>query len=111
MVFRDGRRRAGAYLVMWVRDGAGTGDCRVATVAGKRTLRRAVDRSRAKRLLREAFRLNRPLLRPDTDFVLVARRAILGARLGDVGKDLISLARGAGVLAAGACDEGAVTEG
>ncbi len=91
-IFSGGRRSAGRYQVLWVAEGP----CevpRVGVVASKRTFRRAVDRARAKRLLREAFRLNRDHLAPHTDCVLVARRAILDAHRGDVERDLHAVAR------------------
>jgi ribonuclease P protein component len=53
--------------------------------------RHAVDRNRAKRLLREAFRLGRPefaSLRTNYDWVFNVRRAIMGTKLDAVIKDL-----------------------
>jgi ribonuclease P protein component len=53
--------------------------------------RHAVDRNRAKRLLREAFRLRRPefdSLRVRYDWVFNVRRAILGTKLDAVIEDL-----------------------
>ncbi len=91
-IFSGGRRNAGRYQVLWVAEGP-TEVPRVGVVASKRTFRRAVDRARAKRLLREAFRLNRDHLARHTDCVLVARRAILDAKLGDVERDLHAAAR------------------
>jgi ribonuclease P protein component len=91
-VFSGGRRAAGRYQVLWVADGT-TEEPRVGVIASKRTFRRAVDRARAKRLLREAFRLNRNQLAPYTDCILVARRAILNVRRGDVERDLHAVAR------------------
>jgi len=79
---------------MWVNEGSG----RVGVVAAKRSFRRAVERSRAKRLLREAFRLNRSRLRGDRDVILVARRGILEVSRQDVEKELLKLAAGAGIL-------------
>jgi ribonuclease P protein component len=91
-IFSTGRRHAGRYQVLWVADGPAEVP-RVGVVASKRTFRRAVDRARAKRLLREAFRLNRDHLARHADCVLVARRAILGANRGDVERDLHAVAR------------------
>jgi len=96
-IFSRGRRNAGRYQVLWVVEGPAEVP-RVGVVASKRTFRRAVDRARAKRLLREAFRLNRDHLAPYTDCVLVARRAILGAKRGDVERDLHAVARRCRVL-------------
>ena len=53
-------------------------------------LGRAVDRTRARRLLREAFRLHQPRLAQAVDVVLVARASIVGKRLGDVARDYVS---------------------
>lgn len=60
-----------------------------------------MDRSRAKRLLREAFRLNSGNLRPGFDCVLIARRNILEASAADVEREFLGLARGAAILEEG----------
>ncbi|MBL7076499.1 MAG: ribonuclease P protein component [Kiritimatiellae bacterium] len=96
-IFSGDRRNAGRYQVLWVADGPSEVP-RVGVVASKRTFRRAVDRARAKRLLREAFRLNRDRLARNTDCVLVARRSILDANRGDVERDLGTVARRCRVL-------------
>jgi len=95
--FEKGRHVAGRYMVLWLRSGEGA-DLRLGVVVSKRSLRRAVARSRAKRLLREAYRLNRHRLRGDVDVVLVARQAIAGVKRQDVEKDLLRLAGKAGIL-------------
>ena len=51
---------------------------RLGVIATKR-LGNAVTRNRAKRVLREAFRLNQDCLPPSCDVVMVARPAILNA--------------------------------
>jgi ribonuclease P protein component len=89
--FNQGRGLAGRYMVMYPRRGEGA-SLRLGVVTSRRTFRRAVDRSRARRLLREAFRLNRCGLAPEADVVLVGRRALLGASLREVEKDLLRLA-------------------
>ncbi len=101
-VFRDafaaGRGRAGRYMVLWL--GRGSEAClRLGVVASKRSFRRAVDRARAKRLLREAFRLNRFRFTGPSDVILLARPAIGKARCADVEKDLLDLARKVGLMA------------
>jgi ribonuclease P protein component len=98
-VFGKGRSWAGVYVVLWLRPAEGAG-LRLGVVASRRALRRAVDRNRAKRLLREAFRLNRFRLRPNGDMVLVARSRIVAARRQDVERDLLGLARKSGLLRA-----------
>ena len=58
----------------------------------------AVVRSRARRLLRESFRLNQNLLSQPVDLVLVARQSIIGKCLAVVEKDLLTSLRKAGLL-------------
>jgi ribonuclease P protein component len=58
----------------------------------------AVIRNRARRLMREAFRLNQQKLKPNTQLVLVARSAISGATLAEVETELLQLMRAADVL-------------
>jgi ribonuclease P protein component len=60
----------------------------------------AVARSRARRLLRESFRLHQHDLAQPLDLVLLARPSILGKRLQDVEKDLLTTLREAGLLKA-----------
>jgi ribonuclease P protein component len=98
-VFDGGRNAVGRYMVMWVRGGTGT-PLRLGVVATRRTFRRSVDRSRAKRLLREAFRLNHHRLRDEGDLVLVGRRRILDADRATVERDFVHLADKLGLRAA-----------
>ncbi len=93
----EGAAFAGRYLVMRVRRGPGAA-LRLGVVAGKRALNRSVDRSRAKRLLREAYRLNRARFAGACDVVLIARAAIRGVTRQAVEEDLLKQARRAGLL-------------
>lgn len=84
---------------MWLR----TGDdacLRLGVVTSKRSFRRAVDRAKARRILREAYRLNRWRLDGDCDVVLVARRRLLEVHLNQVQAELLKLAGKAGMLKA-----------
>ena len=58
----------------------------------------AVVRSRARRLLRESFRLHQFELAQPLDLVLVARASIVGRGLAEVEKDFLTTARKAGLL-------------
>jgi len=108
-VFQAGHSFAGRRMVLWYRrtDRPLT---RLGVVTSRRTFRRSVDRSRARRLLREAFRLNRWRLVDGCDVVLIGRWQILQAARQDVEKDLLKLARQAGLCRAEgtACGSSAV---
>jgi ribonuclease P protein component len=58
----------------------------------------AVVRSRARRLLREAFRLHQCELTQPVDLILVARASIDGKKFSEVEKDFLSTLRKAGLL-------------
>lgn len=98
--FNAGKRYVGRYFVMWLRY-AEDACLRLAVIVSKRTFRRSVDRSRAKRLLREAFRLNRHRLQGKVDVILVARSYIGGVKRQVVDEDLVRMAAAAGILAGG----------
>ena len=95
--FAQQRSFAGRLLVLYVRT-APDAALRLGVVAGKRTFRRAVDRARVKRLLRESFRLNRYRLTGQVDVLLVARRPILDMKRQAVDTELLKLAGKAGLL-------------
>lgn len=86
----------GKYMVMRRRRGTGVA-LRLGVIVSKRTLRRASDRSRAKRLLREAYRLNRHRFKPDCDVVLIGRRPLADAGISDVEQELLRLAKRGGL--------------
>jgi len=58
----------------------------------------AVARNRARRLLREAFRLHQYALLGAVDLVLVARASIVGKTFSDVEKDFLTMLRKARLL-------------
>ena len=58
----------------------------------------AVERSRARRLLRETFRQHQHELAQPVELVLVARNSIAGKRIADVEKDFLTALNRAGLL-------------
>ena len=58
----------------------------------------AVVRNRARRLLREVFRMHRHALTQPVDLVLVARASIAGKDFAGVEKDFLKVLRSAGLL-------------
>jgi ribonuclease P protein component len=74
-VFKEGRRWSAAGLTVWVlKRGKGEGpeNARLG-LAIPRSYGNAVARNRLKRLIREAFRLNKAKLPPEVDMVFTAR--------------------------------------
>ena len=85
----QGRRLTQGCLVLnWVAMPGGT-TSRVGVITGRR-IGEAVVRTRARRLLREAFRLHQPHLSQPVDVVLVARQSIVGKRFDDVAEDYVA---------------------
>lgn len=95
--FERGRRYAGRLMVMVIRE-AGDASLRLCVVAGRNAVGGAVERNRAKRRLREAFRLNRHRMEGRCDVILVARGKLGEAPWEEVQKELIDLADKAGIL-------------
>lgn len=54
-------------------------DPRYGLIVTKKMFKHAVDRNRAKRLLRDWIAFNEKMLRPEYDYIFVVRRDILGA--------------------------------
>ena len=95
--FDQGRKLAGTCMVLWIRSGSGA-NLRLGAVASRKSFRRSVDRSRARRYLREAFRRIRHLLQGQVDVVLLARPALLESRADRREKELLALVTRAGIL-------------
>jgi ribonuclease P protein component len=100
-VRRDGRSHAHPLVVLITRRQA-EGELvppalRVGFVAGK-SVGTAVDRNRAKRLLREALRARAAALAPGWDLLLIARHALAGSNLAQAQTALDQLLRRARLL-------------
>ena len=72
-IYAEGRRAHGELFAVVVRENA-LGRTRMGLSVSKRQAREAVDRNRVRRILREAFRLERGALPVGIDIVLVATR-------------------------------------
>ena len=67
-------------------------------VVTSRKIGGAVQRTRARRLLRESFRLHQHELARPVELILVARNSIAGKQFADVEKDFLTTLRRAGLL-------------
>ena len=82
-VYRNGKRYEGVFITAFVIENQELNH-RLGVTASKKALGKAVQRNRAKRLLREAFRLNETLFRElakNYDWVLNARAAVLSRKV------------------------------
>jgi ribonuclease P protein component len=99
--YDQNRRWHGRHMVLFLR-AAPDASLRLGVVASKK-VGNAVERSRAKRRLREAFRRHRAKFTASTDdVVLVARRSVLKAPWAEVVAELLKLAAQAGLIRASA---------
>ena len=88
-VFDNGRRLGGRKVRLYVLEN-GTDRSRLGLSIGKKA-GNAVRRNRIRRVLREAFRLNRHILSPGYDIVMVATRGWGEEGLGDVEPEIVRL--------------------
>ena len=87
----------GCLIANWLRLPGGS-TSRLGVVVSRK-VGGSVVRSRAKRLLRESFRLHQNEFTEPLDLVLVARPSIAGRAFADVEKDFLGTLRRAGLLA------------
>ena len=93
----EGQRTVlGCLIANWRRLPAGA-TTRLGVVTSRK-VGGAVVRNRARRLMREVFRLHQRELAEPVDLVLVARPSIVGRGLDEVEKDFIAVMRRAGML-------------
>jgi ribonuclease P protein component len=94
---QQGERLAlGCLIANWHRLPDGTSP-KLGVVTSKR-IGNAVARSRARRLLRESFRLHQHELSQPVELVLVARNSIAGCDFAGVEKDFLAVLRRASLL-------------
>ena len=74
-IIHGGKRIQADNLVLWYRPAPTASPARRLGIVVSKKLGGAVVRNRAKRLLREAFRLNREQLKSGTDYIFSPRRS------------------------------------
>lgn len=89
IVFDRGRSVKGRLLVAW-RYASSDADRQAGVVVSKKSFHDAVDRNRAKRLMREAFRLlvKEGAIPENTQWILIGRSSMSGKNCADVKREL-----------------------
>jgi ribonuclease P protein component len=96
----EGRRLAkGCLIGNWMEKAGGAGEPLRLGVITPKSIGGAVERTRARRLLRESFRLHQRELKTPLTLILVARPSIAGKNLRAVEHDYLNLMRQAKLLA------------
>ena len=90
-VFDRGRPLRGRLMTAWALRSEDAGR-QAGVVVSKKSFHDATDRNRAKRILREGFRLLADEMPPDVDWVLVGRSSLRGRHTADVMCELRYLA-------------------
>jgi ribonuclease P protein component len=93
-----GRLASGCLIANWLRRPPEAAS-RLGVISARK-LGSAVVRNRARRLLRESYRLHQQDLAQPIDLVLIARPSIVGKPFAEVEKDFLTTLRKAGLLKA-----------
>lgn len=86
-LYAKGESAVGRFVVVYARRN-GLGYSRLGITTGVK-LGRAVDRNRARRRIRETYRLHEPRLRPGYDIVIVARGAAIDGDFNEMGRSFL----------------------
>lgn len=79
-VYSKGTSKANRYLILYVK-GGGSGKLGISV---SKKVGNSVVRHRVKRLIKEAYRLNRDFVRQDMDFVFIARPTASGRSYAEI---------------------------
>lgn len=93
--FNDGVSVVSRFFVMYYTKG--NTDSQVGTVTSKKTFPHAVQRNRARRLLRAAYRFTKSEIEPGVRMVLIGRRKILDVKSDAVADELRRFYRKTGI--------------
>ena len=93
-IFDRGRSVKGRLLVAWALQ-AEDADRQAGVVVSKRSFHDAVDRNRAKRLMREAYRLlvKENAVPEKTEFIFIGRSFMKGKKVADVKADIAAVCK------------------
>jgi len=96
-VFDRGRPFRGRLFTAWILRDPDAGR-QAGVVVSKKSFHDAVDRNRAKRILREGFRLEAPGFAADADWILIGRASLGGKKTMAVRAELKEAASECGIL-------------
>ena len=94
-VRENGTKYVGRYMLL-VTSPPPDGKLRFGIICGKKYSKKAVSRNRARRLLKEAFRLLKSRMKP-AHCLLIARVAMKDVKMQDVQKDMLKLLEKSGL--------------
>lgn len=89
-IYKAGKSIPDRYIVLFYRKND-LPYSRTAFLASKK-VGNSVQRNRAKRLMKECYRLNAERIRPGFDLIFIARKTINGRKLQDVNKSMLNAA-------------------
>lgn len=88
-VYKLGKNAGAKYVVLFYRKNK-LDYSRISFLASKK-VGNSVERHRARRLMKEAFRLSSAVISPGYDLIIIARKPILEADMSDVRQSLITV--------------------